>query len=76
MAATFFSEVEPWTEQTVLPFRSLIELMPESARTEELDDIVEWLGELIRRGVHYTWYHTYRPVGPKPNFDLALRPDQ
>jgi hypothetical protein len=36
----------------------------------------EWLGELIKRGVHYTWYHTYRPVGPKPNFDLALRPDQ
>ncbi|HYV31292.1 MAG TPA: radical SAM protein [Candidatus Binatia bacterium] len=35
-----------------------------------------WLGELIERGVHYVWYHTYRPVGPKPNFDLALRPDQ
>lgn len=36
----------------------------------------EWLDELIKRGVHYTWFHTYRPVGPKPNFDLALRPDQ
>ena len=35
-----------------------------------------WLQELINRGVHYVWYHTYRPVGPKPNFDLALRPDQ
>jgi len=35
-----------------------------------------WLRELIVRGVHYVWYHTYRPVGPKPNFDLALRPDQ
>ncbi|MST93745.1 MAG: radical SAM protein [Pedosphaera sp.] len=35
-----------------------------------------WLQELIDRGVHYVWYHTYRPVGPKPNFDLALRPDQ
>jgi MoaA/NifB/PqqE/SkfB family radical SAM enzyme len=35
-----------------------------------------WLRELIKRGVHYTWYHTYRPVGPKPNFALALRPDQ
>ena len=35
-----------------------------------------WLRELIDRGVHYVWYHTYRPVGPKPNFDLALRPDQ
>jgi MoaA/NifB/PqqE/SkfB family radical SAM enzyme len=35
-----------------------------------------WLRELIGRGVHYVWYHTYRPVGPKPNFQLALRPDQ
>lgn len=35
-----------------------------------------WLRELIARGVHYVWFHTYRPVGPKPNFDLALRPDQ
>ena len=36
----------------------------------------DWLNELIARGVHYVWFHTYRPVGPKPNFDLALRPDQ
>lgn len=35
-----------------------------------------WLRELIDRGVHYVWFHTYRPVGPKPNFDLALHPDQ
>ncbi|MGE4182406.1 MAG: radical SAM/SPASM domain-containing protein [Limisphaerales bacterium] len=35
-----------------------------------------WLRELIRRGVHYVWYHTYRPVGPKMNPGLALRPDQ
>jgi MoaA/NifB/PqqE/SkfB family radical SAM enzyme len=35
-----------------------------------------WLRELIARGVHYVWYHTYRPVGPKMNPDLALRPDQ
>src|ERR1041385_5164673 len=35
-----------------------------------------WLDELIGRGVHYVWYHSYRPVGPKPNFQLALRPDQ
>ena len=35
-----------------------------------------WLRELIVRGVHYVWYHTYRPVGPKANFQLALRPDQ
>jgi MoaA/NifB/PqqE/SkfB family radical SAM enzyme len=36
----------------------------------------EWLRELIARGVHYVWYHTYRPMGPKPNFELALRPEQ
>src|SRR6266702_7983275 len=35
-----------------------------------------WLQELISRGVHYVWYHTYRPVGPKMNAQLALRPAQ
>jgi MoaA/NifB/PqqE/SkfB family radical SAM enzyme len=35
-----------------------------------------WLDELIKKGVHYVWYHTYRPVGPKMNEQLALRPDQ
>src|SRR2546425_6437712 len=36
----------------------------------------DWLRELIARGVHYVWYHTYRPVGPKMNAQLALQPDQ
>src|SRR6266513_850706 len=36
----------------------------------------QWLQELIQRGVHYVWYHTYRPVGPKVNAQLALSPDQ
>src|SRR6267378_1091309 len=36
----------------------------------------QWLQELIDRGVHYVWYHTYRPVGPKMNAQLALSPDQ
>jgi len=35
-----------------------------------------WLRELIARGVHYVWFHTYRPVGPKMNPQLALRPEQ
>ena len=35
-----------------------------------------WLRELIKRGVHYVWFHTYRPVGPKMNAELALRPEQ
>jgi MoaA/NifB/PqqE/SkfB family radical SAM enzyme len=36
----------------------------------------QWLRELIALGAHYVWYHTYRPVGPKMNPQLALRPDQ
>lgn len=36
----------------------------------------EWLKKLIERGVHYVWYHTYRPVGPKMNPQLALKPAQ
>ena len=43
-----------------------------------IDDLLteEWLRKLIDRGVHYAWYHTYRPVGPQPNEGLALTPDQ
>ncbi len=43
-----------------------------------IDDLLTeaWLRELIKRGVHYVWYHGYRPVGPKMNPALALRPDQ
>jgi MoaA/NifB/PqqE/SkfB family radical SAM enzyme len=42
------------------------------------DDLVneEWVDELIRRGVHYVWFTTYRPVGPDPSPELALRPEQ
>ncbi len=35
-----------------------------------------WLNKLIKMGVHYCWFHTYRVVGPKPASHLALRPDQ
>jgi len=43
-----------------------------------IDDLVteEWLRSLIARGVHYAWYHTYRPVGENASPDLALTPDQ
>jgi len=43
-----------------------------------LDDLLNeaWLDKLIQMGVHYTWYHTYRPVGPKITPELALKPDQ
>ncbi len=36
----------------------------------------EWLRRLIRAGVHYVWYHTYRVIGPKASPELALRPEQ
>jgi MoaA/NifB/PqqE/SkfB family radical SAM enzyme len=43
-----------------------------------IDDLLTetWLRELIRRGVHYVWYHTYRPVGAHATPELALRPEQ
>ncbi|HZE99129.1 MAG TPA: radical SAM protein [Planctomycetota bacterium] len=49
-----------------------------SACQSNFDDLVreEWIDELIRKGVHYTWFHTYRPVGPVANAQLALTPDQ
>jgi MoaA/NifB/PqqE/SkfB family radical SAM enzyme len=42
------------------------------------DDLVreEWIDRLIGMGVHYTWFHTYRPVGPVATPSLALRPEQ
>jgi len=42
------------------------------------DDLVSeaWIDELIRRGVHYVWYTTYRPVGPDPAPELCLRLEQ
>ena len=43
-----------------------------------IDDLVQesWLDHLIERGVHYCWFHTYRPVGPDANPQLALTPEQ
>lgn len=43
-----------------------------------IDDLLSeaWLKRLIALGVHYAWYHTYRPVGPDPSADLALTPEQ
>jgi MoaA/NifB/PqqE/SkfB family radical SAM enzyme len=43
-----------------------------------IDDLLSesWLRQLVQRGVHYVWYHTYRPVGPVMKPELALRPDQ
>jgi MoaA/NifB/PqqE/SkfB family radical SAM enzyme len=43
-----------------------------------IDELVDeaWLRHLIGRGVHYVWYHTYRPVGENACPHLALTPEQ
>lgn len=43
-----------------------------------IDDLVreDWVDALIKRGVHYMWYHTYRAVGPDAAPHLALTPAQ
>ncbi|UUO07930.1 radical SAM protein [Blastopirellula sp. J2-11] len=42
------------------------------------DDLLQekWIDRLIEMGVFYTWYHIYRIVGPEPNPQLALTPEQ
>jgi MoaA/NifB/PqqE/SkfB family radical SAM enzyme len=46
-------------------------------RTNFADLVNEaWVDRLIELGVHYAWFHTYRPIGPKPSVDLALTPEQ
>ncbi|PHS14851.1 MAG: radical SAM protein [Blastopirellula sp.] len=42
------------------------------------DDLLQeaWVDRLIEMGVFYTWYHIYRVVGPEPNPQLALTPQQ
>jgi MoaA/NifB/PqqE/SkfB family radical SAM enzyme len=43
-----------------------------------IDDLLTeaWIDRLIDMGVLYTWFHVYRPVGPEPNPDLCLTPEQ
>ncbi|QDT86716.1 radical SAM/SPASM domain-containing protein [Gimesia chilikensis] len=43
-----------------------------------IDDLLteEWVDKLIDMGVMYTWYHIYRVVGPDPNPELALSPEE
>ncbi|MBA4187926.1 MAG: radical SAM protein [Planctomycetaceae bacterium] len=47
------------------------------ARTN-IDDTLreEWIDTLIKMGVLYTWFHVYRPMGPNPNPELCLTPEQ
>ncbi len=43
-----------------------------------IDDLLreEWVDRLIEMGAMYMWYHTSRPVGPDPQPELALSPEQ
>ena len=49
-----------------------------SACRTNFDDLVreEWVDELIKMGVHYCWFHTYRAVGPDAAPELALTREQ
>jgi MoaA/NifB/PqqE/SkfB family radical SAM enzyme len=57
--------------------RLLVGVATSVCRTN-IDDLVteRWLRRLIELGVHYAWYHTYRPVGEDACPDLALTPEQ
>ena len=56
----------------------LITGVASSVCQSNFDDLVResWIDTLIDKGVHYTWFHTYRPVGPIANPQLALTPEQ
>ena len=43
-----------------------------------IDDLLteEWIDRLIEMGVMYTWFHVYRPMGPDPNPEFSLTPEQ
>jgi MoaA/NifB/PqqE/SkfB family radical SAM enzyme len=43
-----------------------------------IDDLLTeaWVDRLIDLGVHYTWFHVYRPMGPDGRPDLCLTPQQ
>ncbi|MEQ1860545.1 MAG: radical SAM protein [Chthoniobacteraceae bacterium] len=63
--------------ENALKARLLVGVATSVCQTNIADLCTEsWLRELIDRGVHYVWYHTYRPVGPKMNPQLALTPAQ
>lgn len=63
--------------ETAIRHRLLVGVASSVCRSN-YDDLVrdEWVDRLIDLGVHYAWFHTYRPVGPDANPDLALTPEQ
>ena len=56
----------------------LITGVASSICANNFDDLVNeaWVERLIELGVHYTWFHTYRAVGPDAAPQLALSPEQ
>lgn len=56
----------------------LITGVASSVCQNNFDDLVSeaWVDRLIELGVHYTWFHTYRAVGPDSAPELALSPEQ
>ena len=56
----------------------LITGVASSVCQSNFNDLVKesWINYLIDKGVHYAWFHTYRPVGPVANSQLALNPQQ
>lgn len=63
--------------QTCLRHR-LITGVATSVCQTNIDDLVneQWVQRLIDLGVHYVWFHTYRPVGDQAHPELALSPEQ
>ena len=56
----------------------LITGVASSVCQSNFNDLVKesWINYLIDKGVHYAWFHSYRPVGPVANSQLALDPEQ
>ena len=63
--------------QTSIRHRVITGVCTSLCRTN-IDDLLteEWVDRLIEIGALYMWYHTYRPIGPDPNPQLALTPEQ
>ncbi|MDP6423625.1 MAG: radical SAM protein, partial [Planctomycetota bacterium] len=63
--------------ETAIRHRLLVGVATSVCQTN-YEDLVQdaWVDRLIELGVHYAWFHTYRPVGPDANPDLALTPEQ
>jgi MoaA/NifB/PqqE/SkfB family radical SAM enzyme len=36
----------------------------------------EFVNSCIKKGIHYLWFYIYRPVGERPNTDLALTEEE